>query len=174
MERVRGQSGSAVTILEPTRGRRRRPDAGGEFLTVDLDVPKRLLVNFDVRILLDRLRIEIGQALRAKASPRLASLYTLGPITGSAVRARTWVRDESASASGYFAARFPTVAPDIIQRETAKWILESCPAGEALPTANLSERPLPGSSYRTAVSGPKAPAKQGPRKPPKHGPKQQK
>jgi hypothetical protein len=148
MQRVRGQSGSAITILEPTQGRRRRPDAGGDFMSVELDVPKRLLVNFDVRILMDRLRLAIGQALRAGASTGLARMYTLGPITGSAVRARTWVRDESRSASGYFAARFPTVAPDIIQRETAKWVIESCPAGEALPQVNLSGGPLPGSAGR--------------------------
>jgi hypothetical protein len=161
MKRIRGESGSAVTILEPTQGRRR-----------NLDVPKRLLVNFDVRVLLDRLRLEIGAALRAGASEQLARMYSLGPITGSSVRARTWVRDESRSASGYFAARFPVVAPEIIARETERWMIESCPASEPLPKADVSGRPL-GSSYRPEQHGPKAPPKQGPRKPAKQGPKQQ-
>lgn len=140
MQRVRG---SEIVILEPTKGRRRRPGAGKDLITVELDVPKRFAVDFDVRRLVDRLRLAIGRELRADASPALAKLYELGPITGGPARARTWLRNKSRSADSYFAARFDVIAPDIIARETDAWIVESCPAGEALPSANLNGGPLP-------------------------------
>ena len=160
--------GIEIVILEPTGARRRpsgpRTDTKDEFITVELEIPKPFTVHFDVRRLMDRLRLALGQGLRAGASPQLARMYTLGPISGNATRARTYVRDESRSAGGYFDARFPVIAPDIITREVDAWVIESMPTtpAAAAPT-NLGMRPLPGSSYQPAKHGPKMPPKQGPK-----------
>lgn len=96
-------------------------------MSISLEVPKQFAVDFDVRKLLDAVRLELGDALRGDANSALAREYSLGAIAGTAMRASTSILNTSRTGSAYFAKVFPRIAPPIIERVTARWLLKAMP-----------------------------------------------
>lgn len=145
MRRIRTPGAGETVILAPTR--RRSAGRARGLLTISLEVPRQFAVDLDVRKLLDRIRVELGDALRGDANPDLAKRYSLGPISGNAARATATLTNTSRTAARYFAAVFPKIAPPIVERVTAEWLLQAVPPsgdGVGTPaTVNTSSGPLP-------------------------------
>ena len=146
MRRIRTPAAGETVILEGGV-RRRRQSVGRQFMTITFEAPKQFAVDFDVRKLLDRVRNDLGDALRGGADAALSRHYTLGPIMGNDKRARVLISNTSRTASTYFDQVFQRIAPAVMERATAKWLLQAMPpsgGGVNTPaTVNTRGGPVP-------------------------------
>lgn len=151
MRRVRGTSGGEVVILEPTRGTGRARGRGG-FVSVRLEVTKQFAVDGDVRKLLDRLRLELGDELRGRSTPELEREWSLDPITGSAARATAAIVLTSRNGAAYLSRNAEEKISMVLPRVIREWLDDAVPtSGDGVgtePTANTTGGPLPRGSRR--------------------------
>jgi hypothetical protein len=144
MRRIRGTSGSEFVILEPTKGGSR--GAGG-FVSVSVETPRQCAADTDVRKLLDRLRLALGDELRGRSTPQLMREWFIGPITGTGSHGVASIQLTSRNGQAYLQRNAPEKIQMVLPRVTREWLHDAIPQdGDGVgteSTAHTSGGPLP-------------------------------
>jgi hypothetical protein len=144
MRRIRGTSGSEFVILEPTKGGSR---GGTGFVSVSVETPRQCAADTDVRKLLDRLRLALGDELRGRSTPQLMREWFIGPITGTASHGSASIQLTSRNGEAYLQRNAPEKIRMVLPRVTREWLADAVPTGGdgvgTEPRAETGGGPLP-------------------------------
>jgi hypothetical protein len=148
MRRIRSPQAGEHVILEPTRGK----SSERGFVSVRLEVPQQFAVDADVRKLLDRLRLAVGDKLRGRSTPALEREWNLLPITGSATAAMATIELTSRNGAAYLDRVAESTISAVLPGVIREWLDDAVPTtGDGVGTearADTSGGPLPRGTRR--------------------------
>lgn len=143
MRRIRTPGAGEHVILEPVRGR----SASRGFITVRLEVPKQFAVDADVRKLLDRIRVALGNRLRGRSTRELEDEWHLSATTGSSTSATTAIELTSRNGAAYLDRVAEQAIDEVVPKVVREWLHDAVPqSGDGVGTearANVGGGPLP-------------------------------
>lgn len=131
MRRIRSQDPGAFVIVEPSRGRARSANGWGVRIEVDVQIA----LDTDVRKLVDRIRLRLGDALRGRSTPQLERTWHLLPIFGGPAFATSQIELTSNGGSAYLGRVFDPISSGLIPKITAEWLTLAAPtSGDGVGT----------------------------------------
>lgn len=143
MRRIRSQDPGAFVLFDPTP--RRSTTAGGWGVRIESNV--QIALDTDVRKLVDRIRLRLGDAMRGRSTPQLERTWHLLPISGGPAFASSQIELTSNGGSAYLGRVFDPISSGLIPKITAEWLTVAAPAsGDGVgteTTATTSGGPLP-------------------------------
>lgn len=147
MRRIRSSEPGGHVLLEATGKSRRGRKGWG----IRIEVDHQVAVDADVRKLLDRLRLELGDALRGRSTPNLEPTWGLAPITGTPSQASTAIELTNRTAASYLERNVDAKVDEVTPRVLREWLAASVAPGDGVDTEaapNLQGGPLPQNTKR--------------------------
>lgn len=140
MRRIRTSEPGAAVLFERETNRRGA-----------LRVDHQIALDTDVRKLLDRVRVRLGDQLRGVSTPELERHWSMQPIEGGPALASTTIELTSNGGAAYLGRVADGMAAEVVPAVIREWLSEAVPkSGEVRtePTPNTAPGPIPSSGKR--------------------------